>query len=401
MSNNYAIIAQEKRRGPNEFNGIMAENKRSIAGKNVNKKLSHTNIILTPCPYKNYDDFVEKKRAQIKAENQKQEQNKKRKKGRMPRVTINQKTGEKKYPSLMQEFVFTYTPNALSTEESILYLELADKFIREWYPDNEVISSIIHKDEETFHLHIWATYFSNLQCRFVQSDLQDAGKTNINIIREAWQKTLKEEGFDLIKQDGSVMEERGRKHDGSKALKALGDANKEILAYKKKIEILEMRAENAEQTVAKLQTEEATTALETKKKIADAKAEGKAEAIAEIKKNKIENPTSESLLKALRTSNEEVRILKKAKEDIEKEIVTQTKNSNEKDTQIENLTTSIKNLKSHNNQLLKKIDSAAKWETFIKDRFGLDLHGDQPPLILESILQEDNYNQLGQANPHM
>lgn len=220
MSNNYAIVRQLKRYSPDEVNGIWAENKRSIMGNNVDKNRSHLNIKIVPLPFKNYDHFIKTRSKQIDAANKKRDANERQ--ARM-RYIRKDKIGKRKYLSLMQELVFTHSNGAMSLEESIRYCTLAYEFIVSWFAECNVFLAVIHLDEETPHIHIWVDYFNKFDNRFEESVLQAKGKTNINKIRDAWQKKIEEEGFSLIKQDGSVV---GGKHDGPKADKSKGDLKK-------------------------------------------------------------------------------------------------------------------------------------------------------------------------------
>jgi hypothetical protein len=220
---NYAIIRHEKRYGPDMVNGIWAENIRSILGNNVDKSRSHLNITVTPLEFDNYDDFVNTRKQQIRITNK--QRHPLEKKARMPRVKKDKKTANPKFPALMQEFVFTHSHGALPENESIRYCELAYKFISEWFGECNILLAVIHLDEETPHVHIWTDYYNKFENRFIQSILQDDGKTDIRAIRDAWQKKIEEEGFELIKQDGRVV---GDKHDGSKADKNKGDLKKQI-----------------------------------------------------------------------------------------------------------------------------------------------------------------------------
>ena len=219
----YAIIRHEKRHGPEMVNGVWLENTRSIYGKNVDKNRIHFNITLSPLRFKNYEDFVQKRKNQI--HNANKMRHSLQTKARMPRVKKDKWTGNPKFPALMQEFVFTHSHGALPENESIRYCELAYKFISEWFAECNILLAVIHLDEETPHVHIWTDYYNKFENRFIQSSLQDAGKTDINAIRNAWQQKIEEEGFELVKQDGSVV---GDRHDGTKADKNMGELKKQI-----------------------------------------------------------------------------------------------------------------------------------------------------------------------------
>lgn len=215
----YAIIRQIKVKSEAQFNGAQKENNREYFAPNVDKYRSYLNQTLVKNPYKNYMDFVEKKRVQIRLANKKNGT-----RNRMLRQ-VNTKDSKREYKSMMQEFVFSYSPGALSQKGGVEYCQLALEFIQEWYQNIEIISATIHLDETTPHIHIWSTYFDQNQCRFIQNSLQKRGLTNINYIRDAWHKKLHESGFKLLKQDGSIV----KSHDGLKADYEKGQLKNKIL----------------------------------------------------------------------------------------------------------------------------------------------------------------------------
>lgn len=233
MANHYAIVRHGKRYGADQVNGIWAENIRSIGGKNVDVYRSHLNITIIPLLFDNYDQFVLTRKEQIRIANTKRHINEK--KARLPRVKKDKKTGNDKFPSLTHEFVFTHSHDAMNTDESIRYCILAHEFIMNWFDECNIILAVIHLDEETPHIHIWVDYYNKFKNRFVQSILQDEGKTDIDSIRNAWQKKLEEEGFNLLKQDGSVV---GAEHDGCKADKNKGDLKKQIVELTENVKSL-------------------------------------------------------------------------------------------------------------------------------------------------------------------
>ena len=233
MAKNFANIRQEKRYSPKEINGIWKENFRTVDVSNADANRSHLNITVSPLLFENYDDFAATRREQIRIANKQRKSNER--KARMPGITKNQKTGKEKYRAMMQEFIFTHSPGAMTEDESIRYCKLAYEFIKNWFDECNIILAVIHLDETTPHIHIWTDYYDKFDNRFIQSVLQDKGKTDINAIRDAWREWLTEEGFDLLRQDGSVV---GDKHDGSKADKNKGDLKKQIVELNEKIKTL-------------------------------------------------------------------------------------------------------------------------------------------------------------------
>lgn len=199
MPQNYAIIRQTKVKGAKQSNALSNHNTRKIITSNIDRSKSHKNIVLKPSPYQAYDDFVFRKKKQIKEHNKKNGT-----KNRFVQKREDKKTKKKEYLAMSQEFIFTHSPNALNEMKSIEYLKCADRFIREWFQNCEIISSIIHLDEETPHIHIEASYFDMVRNKFIQKELYEHGKTDIKKIRDAFQKEVADE-FGLKKQDGSVV----------------------------------------------------------------------------------------------------------------------------------------------------------------------------------------------------
>jgi len=248
MAENYAIIRQQKRYTPSEINGIWAENIRSIMAENVDIDRSDLNITLAPLAFDNYDHYVETRRKQINLANKKRSEHEKA--ARFRNKTTNHKTGARQYLSLMQEFVFTHSNGALDKDESIKYCKLAYEFVVNWFTECNVFLAIIHLDEKTPHVHIWVDYFNKFDNRFEESVLQAKGKTDINKIRDAWYEKIEEEGFNLQKQDGSVI---GSKHDGSKADKIKGDLKKQLEEVTRQYSILKSSDKKKDEQILELQ----------------------------------------------------------------------------------------------------------------------------------------------------
>ncbi len=275
---NFAIIRHIKIKGAEAFNGISAEADRTISGKNVDKSRTSKNIVIQKSKYANFDDFVNTKKSEIALANKATKQwnienpSDKQKLRRFPRMTENRKTKEKELLSLNQQFVFTYSNGALSEEQGVEMLKRSDQFIRNWFLKNEIISSNLHLDETTPHIHVDVAYYDKHEKRFNQKELSAQGKTDIDAIRNAFQREVADE-FGLIKQDGSVVAE----HDGGKAdigkgqLKAENKKLKEQIVQKNKhlkSTINELRqklddaaelADNQDMLIQSLENQEPTT----------------------------------------------------------------------------------------------------------------------------------------------
>ena len=335
MTRNYGIISHEKRYSRAEINGIWAENERKIIGKNVDSTRSHYNITVVPLSFNNYDHFVEIRREQIRVANKQRKANET--KSRMRTMTKDPKNGKSTPLSLMHEFVFTHSNGALTPDESIRYCILAYEFIKNWFNECNIILAVIHLDEETPHIHIWADYYNKFDNRFEENVLQKKDKTDINKIRNAWQKKLVEEGFDLLKQDGSVV---GEKHDGSKADKNKGDLKKQIVALNEKIKTL-----------------------------------------TEVN---VFQQNENSVLK------KELDSTKKERDNLKKEKSILILSGKEKDTRINNFQKEISKLFSDFKGLKQKL---LPWHKYIKDTLDMDVLKESPPAVvkqesrIESTLQ--------------
>jgi len=252
MASNFATIRQTKVKSADQHNALNAHNNRAISGSNINKTKTHSNITLTPTQYNNFDDFIASKKTAIREANAKRKNGEK--KARFPREVLNKKTNKKELPALSQEFIFSHSHKALSEEESIEYLKRADLFIKKWFPSCEVLSSIIHLDEKTPHIHIHISYFDENENRFIQKTLSQKGKTDINEIRKAFQKEVADE-FELLKQDGSVVSKEDHQAKASTEIAELKEQiAKEATRELSKQEILNatLKTEQGEFTVGEI-----------------------------------------------------------------------------------------------------------------------------------------------------
>ena len=329
----FAIIRQQKIKSAEAFNGIVAHNKRETNAKNIDKTRTHKNINLIQSPYKDFDDFVEKHRAKIREHNKKHGT-----KNRMVRkITKGKDKGE--YKSMMQEFIFTHSQGALTEEESIKFLEEALAFIREWYPDLEIVSADIHLDEATPHIHIIVSYFNTVQNKFVQADLQKKGKTDIDAIRNAWQKRIESKGYTLKKQDGSIVQT----HDGSKADIKVAEAKQKAIK-----EVVQKGKDKI--YTGKMVTRNGKTGRETWK--------GRA-LRQESKLEKIEKSV-EAMQGRISTLEEEVKTLKIENNDLKTVLAGKDTTESLKDAQIANLTAENESLKAENSEIKQILGEAVK-----------------------------------------
>lgn len=210
----FATIRVKKTRSSEQFNAIRKHNERLMKSKNVDPSKSHLNVHFQKRIYPTLELFAETKRKQIRNSNKKNST-----KNRMIKKEHNEDTGKKEYKAMSQEFVFSFSRGALDRNQAIEYFTKIDGFMRRWFPNIEVLSSIIHFDEMTPHLHYEVSYFDEVECKFKQDILKNLGLTNINTIRESIQKIANDYG--LEQQDGSVVGER--KHEDKASLEAMAE----------------------------------------------------------------------------------------------------------------------------------------------------------------------------------
>jgi len=190
----YATISQGK---ISNLQGTLIHNQRKRKKlNNVDYSRTNENITIVNFGYKNQNDFLEKKKFQIREYNLK--------KGSKHRMIQKNK-------SFCQELIFSHSHNALSKSQSIEYCKLAHQFIKDRFKDNEILNSVIHLDEKTPHIHIVVSYFDITNCKFNQKDLMKKKLTDIDKIRDDFDKYIKPFFPTLKKQDGSVVTNHNKK----------------------------------------------------------------------------------------------------------------------------------------------------------------------------------------------
>lgn len=370
----YAIVRHEKIRGAEMFNGYAAEADRSIVGNNVHKNLSHKNIFIQKSVYKNYDEFVQVKkdeltkvRKEVNAWNRLHPDNKKIV-PRFPSKKTNKKTKKKEDPALSQQFIFIYSYGALSEEDGIKYLYLADKFIREWFPDNEIISSIIHLDEKVPHIHIDVAYWDINKKKFNQKELSaysknDDGekiggfKTDIDYIRDEFQRLVADK-FGLEKQDGSVVNPDDHERRADIAKDKLKEANRQL---KEKVYSDTHTKRTRKGKRVKATNEEVVKSLSGKLSQKVKEVEELKSLPAKIEIKEVENPLNVEMKKEidlLKTKLEEKSTLALPKE--RKEVKTAPENKNKIET-LENEVTFLKKELSKFKRLVKDMIHYIGW----------------------------------------
>lgn len=223
----YATISQTKIQN---LAGSLIHNKRKHKNlDNVDYSKTQKNITLLDFKYKNQNDFLETKKREIKEHN---------------KLNNTKHRMIQKDKSFSQEFIFSHSHDAMPEFDSIQYCKMAHNFIKDRFPNNEILNSIIHLDETTPHIHINISYFDKTNCKFNQKQLMKEKLTDINEIRKDFQEYIKADFPTLKKQDGSVVENHNKKASLEIAeLKKENEHLKSVVDLKE-IEIAELKEEN-------------------------------------------------------------------------------------------------------------------------------------------------------------
>lgn len=212
----YAIIRQEKIQ---KIKGIKAHNEREYFSDNVDKSKTHKNITLVKNQYKNDEHYLSIKKEQIASSN---------------KINKTKNRMIQKDKSYSTEYIFTHSPGAMSEKESIEYLKLAFNFIKDRFPNNEILGAYIHLDETTPHIHIDMSYFDTKANKFNQRELYKQKLTDIDDLRAAFQNYIEDKGYNLSKQDGTVVKKQEHQTKANKQIKALKEKIKVLNDVKQK-----------------------------------------------------------------------------------------------------------------------------------------------------------------------
>jgi len=251
----YAIITQQKISNAKSFNGRISHNERRFSSSNINRKLTPNNITITKSKYNNFNHFINEKKRELKKSNAKNGT-----KNRFIRKMKNVQSGEMEYQSTCQEFVISSSPNFDKTK-SVEYLKKADIFFKKRFKNCEIISSEIHLDETTPHLHIIISYFDINKKKWIQKELSKAKITDFDRIRNDFQKEVADE-FGLKKQDGAVVKKGTHQQ---KASLEVAELKATIKNLNTSISKFEAEIEKYEERVKFLSSEKYTNATNTRK----------------------------------------------------------------------------------------------------------------------------------------
>lgn len=185
----HVVCRAEKISSGGGFSGRSQHNNRTFNSANINPSLTPQNITLCECNIKNLDSYLSAKTAQIKQANKTRKVN-----------SRSLKVGK----AFATEFVISHSNNAMSKNESIEYLKKSYEFIKNRYPDQEILQGEIHLDETTPHIHIIMSFYNTKEQKWNQRNLDlDYAKLQTDL----HQKVGKNFGLDRGKES-SVAEHK-------------------------------------------------------------------------------------------------------------------------------------------------------------------------------------------------
>ncbi|MFA6195971.1 MAG: plasmid recombination protein [Sulfurimonas sp.] len=154
----------------NKFEGLLKHINRTIHSSNVQQGKSKNNIILHTPQYFSEKEFLKAKKEDIQNFNDSKISSTKR---RMVREDDN----------FYMQIVVSHSNSAMTETESIKYLKECETWLKNKFPNNEILYSEIHLDETTPHLHLGLSYFDKVNVKFNQKELSQQGLTDFAILQ--------------------------------------------------------------------------------------------------------------------------------------------------------------------------------------------------------------------------
>ena len=156
---------------------------------NIDTSKSKDNIVLQKLKYKSARELINSANQKIKEENEKiKERNE---------SVIDKKQKEKLKRGLKKgsNFIFNIVVDCSvipGWQESnyIEYLKEAEQWLRNKFQGQEVISSVIHRDESKPHLHISFSYYNIDLNKWNQRGLKEQKLTNLNILLKDFERDI-------------------------------------------------------------------------------------------------------------------------------------------------------------------------------------------------------------------
>jgi vacuolar-type H+-ATPase subunit I/STV1 len=218
MKEKYFVIGFRKIKTSEEYkNKIVGHNHRTRNYNknphlNINPDKTKDNIILQDLKYKSASQLIEAG-------------NKRLAKG---------KRKLKKNSAFAFEIIVDCTPNKTWTQQHYIdYLLEAEKFLKERFRGQEVVSSVIHLDESKPHLHIVFSYFNEDLGKWNQRSLMQQKKTNLNNLLKDFEERVGKK-FGLVKGKGKEIS-KPLKKELSKHVKTIKEKKFLFFSLEKKV----------------------------------------------------------------------------------------------------------------------------------------------------------------------
>jgi len=200
----YFVIDFKKIKTPEQYKNVIVghnNRKRNYLNRvNINTSKSKNNIILTDLNFKDENEILDYAKNNL-AKGKRQ----------------IRKNSAKSFSIVVDCSVM----EGWTEKDYIKYLEEADKWFKKRFKGQEIISSVIHLDESKPHLHISFSYFNKEEGAWIQKNLYQQGKTDLNKIladfeKEIGQKYGLKRGDNvklkkiLLKNTKEVLQEKGK-----------------------------------------------------------------------------------------------------------------------------------------------------------------------------------------------
>ena len=190
---------------------------------NINTSKSKNNIVLSPLKYKSASELIDTANQIIKEENIKIKERNKKIKDEEQKEKLRR--GLKKGSAFAFNIVVDCSVIPGWQESNYIeYLKEAEKWLRNRFEGQEVISSIIHMDESKPHLHISFSYYNIDLNKWNQRELRDKKLTDLNLILKDFERDIGKK-YGLVKGDNAKLKQEIKKEFKVKDIKEKLDKN--------------------------------------------------------------------------------------------------------------------------------------------------------------------------------
>jgi len=190
---NYFVLGFRKIKTIEEYkNKIAGHNHRNRDypnRSNIDTSKSKNNIVLQKLKYKSARELINSANQKIKEENEKIKERNESVTDKKQKEKL--KRGLKKGSSFAFEILVDCSKIPGWQESNYIeYLKEAEKWLKDKFQGQEVISSIIHLDEGKPHLHITFSYFNKDLKKWNQRGLKEQNLTNLNILLKDFERDI-------------------------------------------------------------------------------------------------------------------------------------------------------------------------------------------------------------------